>query len=157
VDSSGNIIIADTFNSVIRVVNPSAQPVTIAGTAIPAGYIKTVAGTQYDSMEGSQCQLTGDTGPALSAFLCLPTGVFVDGSEDIFVADFANFAIREVVPAGTISTVAGTLGIECQTYATTGCGDGAAATAPTALLNYPGALTPATSSSLIPRTSLSVK
>ncbi len=141
VDSSGNIIIADTFNSVIRVVNPSAQPVTIAGTAIPAGYIKTVAGTQYDSMEGSQCQLTGDTGPALSAFLCLPTGVFVDASENILVADFANFAIREVVPAGTISTVAGTLGTECQTYATTGCGNGASATAPTALLNYPGAVT----------------
>ncbi len=139
VDGSGNIIIADTFNSVIRVVNPSTQPVTIAGTAIPAGYIKTVAGTQYDSMEGSQCQLTGDGGPALAAFLCLPTGVFVDSSGNIFVADYANFAIREVVSGGTISTVAGTLGTDCQTYATTGCGNGAAATS--AQLSYPGGVT----------------
>jgi trimeric autotransporter adhesin len=135
VDGSGNIIIADTFNSVIRVVNPGAQPVTIAGTAIPAGYIKTVAGSQYDSIEGSQCKVTGDNGPALSAFLCLPFGVFVDGSENIFVADYANFAIREVASGGNISTVAGTLGTDCQTYATTGCGDGAAATS--AQLNYP--------------------
>jgi hypothetical protein len=139
VDGSGNIIIADTFNSVIRVVNPGTQPVTIAGTVIPAGYINTVAGSQYDSLEGSECQLTGDGGPALSAFLCLPFGVFVDGSENIFVADYANFAIREVVPAGTISTVAGTLGTDCQTYATTGCGDGAAATS--AQLNYPSGVT----------------
>jgi hypothetical protein len=139
VDGSGNIIIADTFNSVIRVVNPGAQPVTIAGTSIPAGYIKTVAGSQYDSMEGSQCQLTGDGGPALSAFLCLPIGVFVDGSENIFVADYANFAIREVASAGSISTVAGTLGTDCQTYATTGCGNGAAATS--AQLNYPSGVT----------------
>ena len=139
VDSAGNIIVADTFNSVIRVVNPSAQPVTVANTTIPAGYIGTVAGSQYDSFEGSSCQLTGDGGPALSAFLCLPFGVFVDGSEDIFVADYANFAIRKVVPAGTISTVAGTLGADCETYATTGCGDGAAATS--AQLNYPSGVT----------------
>src|SRR5208282_1232473 len=139
VDSAGNIIVADTFNSVIRVVNPSAQPVTVANTTIPAGFIGTVAGSQYDSFEGSSCQLTGDGGPALSAFLCLPFGVFVDGSEDIFVADYANFAIRKVVPAGTISTVAGTLGADCETYATTGCGDGAAATS--AQLNYPSGVT----------------
>ena len=139
VDGAGNIIIADTFNSVIRVVNPGAQPVTIAGTSIPAGFIKTVAGSQYDSMEGSKCQFTGDNGPALSAFLCLPIGVFVDGSENIFAADYANFAIREVVSAGTISTVAGTLGVDCQTYATTGCGDGAPAIS--AQLNYPSGVT----------------
>lgn len=135
VDGSGNIIIADTFNSVIRVVNPGAQAVTIAGTLIPAGYIKTVAGSQYDSMEGSQCQVIGDNGPALSAFLCLPFGVFVDGSENIFVADYANFAIREVATSGNISTVAGTLGTDCQTYATTDCGNGGLATS--AQLNYP--------------------
>jgi hypothetical protein len=139
VDGAGNIIIADTFNSVIRAVNPGTQPVTIAGVSIPAGFIETVAGSQYDSFEGSSCQTTGDNGPALSAFLCLPFGVFVDGSEDIFVADYANFAIREVVPAGTISTVAGTLGTDCETYATTGCGDGAAATS--AQLNYPSGVT----------------
>ena len=120
-------------------VNTGNQPVTVANTTIPAGFIKTVAGFPYDSQEGSECQTTGDGGPALSAFLCLPFGVFVDGSENIFIADYANFAIREVVSAGTISTVAGTLGTDCETYATTGCGDGAAATS--AQLNYPSGVT----------------
>jgi sugar lactone lactonase YvrE len=146
VDGSGNIIIADTFNSVIRVVNPGAQAVTITGTVIPAGYIKTVAGSQYNAMEGSQCQLTGDNGPALSAFLCLPFGVFVDGSENIFVADYGNLAIREVASSGNISTVAGTLGTDCQTYATTGCGNGGLATS--AELNYPSGVTVDTSGNI---------
>ncbi len=141
VDASGNIIIADTFNSVIRVVNPSAQAVIIAGTAIQPGFITTVAGSQYDSKEGSECQSTGDGGPALSAFLCEPFGVFVDTSDNIYVADYANFAIREVLAAGTISTVAGTLGSDCQTYATSGCGNGASAIVPTAQLNYPSGVT----------------
>ncbi|MGA7646156.1 MAG: hypothetical protein WBW01_06570, partial [Terriglobales bacterium] len=139
VDGSGNIIVADTFNSVVRVVNTGAQSVTVAGVLIPAGFIETVAGFQYDSQEGSECKTTGDGGPALSAYLCLPFGVFVDSSENIFIADYANFAIREVVPAGTISTVAGMLGTDCETYVTTGCGDGAAATS--AQLNYPTGVT----------------
>ena len=139
VDKSGNIIISDTFNSVIRVVNPGATAVVVAGTSIPAGFIETVAGSQYDSIEGTACQLTGDGGPALSAFLCLPIGVSVDGSENIFVADWANFAIREVASSGNISTVAGTLGVDCQTYATTGCGNGGPATS--AGLNYPSGVT----------------
>ena len=139
VDKSGNIFISDTFNSVIRVVNPGATAVVVAGTSIPAGFIETVAGSQYDSIEGTACQLTGDGGPALSAFLCLPIGVSVDGSENIFVADWANFAIREVASSGNISTVAGTLGVDCQTYATTGCGNGGPATS--AELNYPSGVT----------------
>ena len=113
--------------------------VIVAGTSIPAGFIETVAGSQYDSIEGTACQLTGDGGPALSAFLCLPIGVSVDGSENIFVADWANFAIREVASSGNISTVAGTLGVDCQTYATTGCGNGGPATS--AELNYPSGVT----------------
>jgi len=127
VDASGNIFISDTFNSVIRVVNPGSQPVTIAGVSVSPGFIKTVAGTQYDSIEGSDCQSAG-------AF-CLPFGVFVDGSDNIYVADYANAAIREVNSSGTISTVAGTLGSFCATYATTKCGDGGTATS--AQLNYP--------------------
>ena len=68
VDSSGNIFIADTENSVIREV--------IATT----GDIQTVVGSNYDSGEGSACQSGGDGGPALSAYLCLPSSVFVDSS-----------------------------------------------------------------------------
>ena len=131
VDAAGNIFIADTFNSVIRVVNPSANPVTIAGVSIPAGFIQTVAGTQYDSGDGATCQ-------SANAF-CLPFGIFVDGSDDIYVADYANAAIREVNSSGTISTVAGTIAAFCANYNTANCGDGGAATS--AQLNYPSGVT----------------
>ena len=129
VDTAGNIYIADTFNSVIRVVNSGTQPVTIAGVAIPAGDIQTVAGTYYSAGLGTACQFTGDNGPATSAFLCLPGGLFADASGNIYVADTSNDGIREVVTAGTISTVAGTLGTAGY------LGDGGPATS--AELNYP--------------------
>jgi len=132
VDSSGNIFIADTQNSAIRVVNPGTQPITIAQIVIQSGDIQTVAGISYDSGEGAACMFTGDTGPATSAYLCQPAGVFVDGSENIFIADTANFAIREVATTGTITTVAGTLGTAGYT------GDNAAATSAT--LNYPNSV-----------------
>jgi sugar lactone lactonase YvrE len=133
VDASGNIFIADTLNSVIRVVNAGSQPETIAGIPIPAGDIQTVAGTYYDSRAGSACIFTGNGGPASSAYLCLPAGVFVDGLENIFIADTANYAIREVGASGTISTVAGTLGSFGYTPAT--------GPATSALMNYPAGVT----------------
>ena len=130
VDAAGNIYIADTFNSVIRVVNPGTQPVTIVGVTIPAGAIQTVAGTFYSAGLGTACQFTGDNGPATSAFLCLPGGVFADASGNIYIADTNNYGIREVVSSGTISTIAGTLGTAGY------LGDGGPATS--AQLNYPG-------------------
>ncbi len=125
-DGQGNIYIADTYNSVIRMVN--AQPVTIGTTTLPAGDIQTVAGN------GIACIAPivggcGDGGLATSAQLNLPAGVFVDPSGDLFIADYFNFAIRKVVPGGTISTVAGTLGVACASYSTpaTACGNGGSA------------------------------
>ena len=93
VDGSGNIYIADTQNSLLRVVNPGSQPVTIANVAIPAGDIQTVAGIQYDLSSGP-CQFTGDNGPATSAYLCQPESVFVDGSGAIYIADWYNPIIQ---------------------------------------------------------------
>ena len=140
VDSAGNIFIADTYDSVIRVVNTGTAPVTIATVTIQPGDIATVAGTYYDSSLGSSCQDTGDTGPATEAYLCQPNGVFVDPSENIFIADTDNFAIREVGTAGTISTPAGTLGTACSGYTNnnTSCGNGGLATG--AQLNYPSGM-----------------
>lgn len=125
-DGTGNIFIADTNNSVIRVVAQSGT--VIAGVTIPAGDIQTVAGTNYNSSFGTACKFTGAGGPALSAFLCQPVGVFVDGSENVFIADTDNYAIREVGSSGTITNVAGTPG----TFGYSG--NGGAATS--AVLNY---------------------
>jgi sugar lactone lactonase YvrE len=129
VDAAGNIFIADTDDSRIRVVNPGTAQIEISGVQIPASDIQTVAGVSYDAGEGATCKFTGDTGPATSAYLCQPDGVFVDGSGNIFIADTDNFAIREVATNGAISTVAGTLGTAGYS------GDKAAATS--AELNYP--------------------
>jgi len=113
VDGSGSIFIADTDSNRIRVVNTGTAQITIAGVAIPAGDIQTVAGAYYQSDGGTACQDTGDGGPAASAYLCAPSGVFVDASEDIFIADTNNFAIREVAASGVnVTTVAGILGVE---------------------------------------------
>jgi hypothetical protein len=128
VDGTGNIFIADTNNSVIRAVNTQSAPVTIAGITIPAGDIQTVAGSNYNSNSGTACKFTGAGGPALSAFLCEPVGIFVDGSENIFIADTDNYAIREVGTTGTIATVAGTPGTVGYS------GNGGLATS--AVLNY---------------------
>ncbi len=118
-DASGNVFVADTLNSVIREV------------AIANGNIQTVAGAYYNAAGGTACQFTGDGGSATSAYLCLPASILVDASQNLYIADTANYAIREVV-SGNISTVAGTLG----SYGYSG--DGGAATS--ALLQYPGGM-----------------
>jgi trimeric autotransporter adhesin len=120
VDGSGNIFIADTDNSVIREV--------VAAT----GNIQTVAGTYYSFiLNGDLCNFSGDGGLATSAYLCLPSGVSVDSTGDIFIADTSNSEIREVV-AGNIQAFAGTGGVAGYT------GDNGPATS--AELNNPNGL-----------------
>lgn len=127
VDAAGNIFIADTDDSRIRVVNPGTAPVQIAGVSVPGTDIETVAGAYYNSDDG--CQFTGDPGPAISASLCQPDAVFVDGSGNIFIADTNNFAIEKVTTTGAMTAVAGSPGTAGYT------GDNAAAISAT--LNYP--------------------
>ena len=85
VDAGGNVYIADTGNFVIRKVS--------------AGFITTVAG------DGVQ-MYSGDGGPATSAGLDTPTGVAVDASGNLYIADSHNQRIREV-SGGVINTIAG--------------------------------------------------
>src|SRR5207302_2038667 len=66
------------------------------------GNILTVAGTGTASYNG-------DNMPATSAMLNQPNGVAVDGSGNVFISDWHNNRIREVVKAtGNIITFAGT-------------------------------------------------
>ena len=93
VDALGNIYIADTENQRIRkVTNPGSS-----------GMISTVAGNGASGY-------SGDGGPATSAQLRYPTGVAVDASGNIYIADSQNNCIRKVTnpgSSGMISTVAG--------------------------------------------------
>ena len=100
VDAGGNLYIADAHNHRIREVSN--------------GTITTIAGTGTSGFGG-------DGGAATAALLSLPSGVAVDKSGNLYIADTNNHRIREV-SNGTITTIAGD-GEEL--YA----GDGAAATA----------------------------
>jgi hypothetical protein len=94
VDAKGNLYIADSSNNVIRRVDAGA------------GIITTVAGDYAaDKASDGLGGFSGDAGPATSAQLNVPQGVAVDGAGDLFIADTFNNAIREVTPAGVISTV----------------------------------------------------
>jgi trimeric autotransporter adhesin len=103
VDGSGNIYVVDMNNQVIREVSAST------------GYISTVAGN-------GTAGFSGDGGAATSAELRYPSGVAVDSSGNIYIADNYNHRIRKVtVSTGDISTVAGDAS---NSYS----GDGGAAT-----------------------------
>jgi hypothetical protein len=94
VDANGNLYIADSANNVIRRVDAKT------------GIITTVAGDfAADKANDGLGGFSGDGGPATSAQLDDPQGVAVDGAGDLFIADTFNNAIREVTPAGTITTV----------------------------------------------------
>ena len=64
-DTSGNVLIADTINNRIRVV--AARTGTFYGQAMTAGDIYTIAGNGTDGY-------TGDGGPATAAEVFDPTG-----------------------------------------------------------------------------------
>lgn len=65
------------------------------------GIISTYAGT---GVTGS----SGDGGPAAEATLNEPRGVVVDGGGNVFIAEAGGNRVREIDPAGVISTFAGT-------------------------------------------------
>jgi uncharacterized protein (TIGR03437 family) len=86
VDSAGDLYIADSYNSRVRKVSN--------------GVITTVAGN------GAYFGVSGDNGPATSAFLNYPNGVAVDAAGNLYIADTGNSSIRKVAN-GVITTVAG--------------------------------------------------
>jgi kumamolisin len=86
-DASGNVYVADSGNNAIRKVSPSGAVTTLAGSP--------------DGSAGSA------DGFGTSARFNLPTGVAVDASGNVFVADSNNDTIREVTPSGSVTTVAG--------------------------------------------------
>ena len=110
-DPSGNMYIADTSHSVIRMVNP-------------AGIISTFAGV-------GSAATGGDKGPANQAPLNQPAGVLADAHGNVYISDSGNDTVR-VVSGGIINQFAGD-------YAVGKTGDNGYAL--NALLNYPTGLT----------------
>jgi uncharacterized protein (TIGR03437 family) len=92
VDSSGNLYIADTGNSVVRKVTSSGTISTIAGN--------TTAGAGY----------SGDGAAATSAQLFHPTSMVLDSKGNLYIADTSNNIVRILTTDGNINTFAGNFG-----------------------------------------------
>jgi len=97
VDSTGNLYIADFGNQAVRRVDASTQVIT------------TVAGSGVFGF-------SGDNGPAYLAMLANPSGVALDGSGNLLIADTLNDRIRQVgkpvVAALTLSATSLSFGNE---------------------------------------------
>jgi sugar lactone lactonase YvrE len=89
VDDAGNVYVADTGNYTIREITPQGAVSTLAGTP---GVNGTVDGTGAGAQFGS------------------PTGVAVDSSGNVYVADLRNDTIRKIAPGGLVTTFAGATG-----------------------------------------------
>ncbi|MGD1085205.1 MAG: NHL repeat-containing protein [Verrucomicrobiota bacterium] len=93
VDTNGNVYVADQYNNIIRRITPS-------GTN---WVVRTIAGAGPDN-PGSK------DGTNNSAQFYTPTGVAVDTSGNVYVADEENDTIRKIAPVGTnwvVSTLGG--------------------------------------------------
>jgi len=81
-DAAGDLLIADTDNSVVRKVTTGGVISTVAGNGI-GGF-------------------AGDNGPAASASLNGPSGLLIDPSGNLYIADTDNDRIRMVTAIGTL-------------------------------------------------------
>jgi hypothetical protein len=88
VDASSNLYVADTDNSTIRKITPAGDVSTFAGLAGQTG---------------------GADGTGNAARFNHPSGVAVGPSGNIYVADSSNHTIRQITPAGVVTTLAGSL------------------------------------------------
>jgi prepilin-type N-terminal cleavage/methylation domain-containing protein len=99
IDSNGNLYVSEFVDNRIRKITPNGTVSTFAGS-------------------GLQGLANGAAG---SAKFYNPTGLAIDASDNIYVADTGNNVVRKITQAGVVSTVAGT--------GTAGFSDGAAASA----------------------------
>ncbi len=85
VDGRGNVYVAEQGNNLIRKITADGVVSTLAGSG-KSGF---------------------SNGNGAAAAFNSPSGVAIDGSGSLYVADFANNAIRKISPRGDVTTLAG--------------------------------------------------
>lgn len=86
VDGAGNVYVADTTNNTIRRISAAGVVTTLAGVA---------------GISGSS------DGVGANALFNQPSGLALDSSGNLYVADTANSSLRRITPAGVVTTLAG--------------------------------------------------
>jgi sugar lactone lactonase YvrE len=115
IDAAGNVYISDQGNNRVRMVNTLGVISTIAGNGGGGGF-----GGDGGLATAPACRLNS------------PTGLALDGTGNLYIADSRNNRIRKItIPGGIISTAAGSGGGGFG-------GDGGLATAPACQINRPG-------------------
>ncbi len=97
VDAAGNLYVADYNSATIRKITPAGVVTTFAGLALTTG-------------------VTDGTGTA--ARFNKPSGVAVDSSGNVYVADSGNHTIRKITSAGVVTTLAGSATVSGNTDGT---------------------------------------
>jgi len=87
IDKAGNLYVADSGNNRVRSISASGLIATVAGNGAPS--------------------YSGDGGPATAAGLNRPSGLAIDNSGNLYIADTGNNRVRKVTDSGVITTVAG--------------------------------------------------
>ncbi|MBS1532471.1 MAG: hypothetical protein JSU01_19365 [Bacteroidetes bacterium] len=89
-DSKGNLFVADQNNNMIRKITPTG------GVSLFAG-----------ARSGGYLNLTVDSASGNWGAFAKPSGLVFDKNGNLYVSDQNNSAIRQITPAGVISTIAG--------------------------------------------------
>jgi len=86
VDGAGDLYVSDCVNNTVRKITAAGEVTTVAGLAGSSGW---------------------RDGVGVNARFCDPAGLALDGSGNLYIAEFTNCTIRKMTPAGTVTTVAG--------------------------------------------------
>ncbi len=85
VDVAGNVYVADAANHKVRKITATGIVTTLAGSG----------------------ELGNQNGKGAAASFYNPSGIAVDATGNVYVADYGNNRIRKITPDGTVSTIAG--------------------------------------------------